>query len=122
MYKGAGPWPPARTYEELKSDVMTLYVILHTISGPLGDYHTQLWWVQETLNSNTVWQNKHVFTLLHCRQIMWAIIDDGRNFFSKRYHPKNFVGLSAPPMCFSLLWDLICDIQQGKLVLQGNPH
>ena len=51
------------------------------------------------------------FTPLFCRQVLWAIIDDGRAYFDNTLLPSNFVG---PPedidFPVSVLHDFATDI------------
>ena len=79
-----------------------------------------MWHVRETLQSNAVWQKKKVFTPLWCREITWAIINDGQNFFSRCLLPNDFKWRTPPKIPVSLLGDLIGDLHFGRLVVQGN--
>ncbi len=44
------------------------------------------------MTKQSVADKKQFFTPLFCRQIIWAIIDDGQAYFDNTLLPSNFIG------------------------------
>ncbi len=42
------------------------------------------------MNSAVVYEHRALFTVLYCHQIVWAILEEGRAYFSQRLSPDNF--------------------------------
>jgi hypothetical protein len=77
--------------------------------------------MQKKLASRPVCDNKIIYTLLRCQQITWAIINNGHNYFSTRFHPNNALnGKRRKPYPKLLAGDLILDIHLEKPIIRGN--
>ena len=85
------PRAPPGTYQDLKATVGTFCGLLHTIFGPGCDYYLKCFELYACLNSDTVEENAHHFDPLYCRQIIWAILDSGREYFNKPMLPDAFL-------------------------------
>ena len=91
------PRPPPGNYHELKATVGTFCGLLHTVFGPGCDYYVKCLEMYMCLDSDTVEENSMHFDPLYCRQIVWAILDDGREYFNNPMLPDAFlVPLGTP--------------------------
>ena len=84
------PRPPPATYQDLKATVGTFCALLHTLFGPGCDYYQKCFELYACLDSDRASENYAKFTPLMCRQIIWAILDDGREYFNHPMLPDNF--------------------------------
>ena len=85
------PRSPPGTYQDLKATVGTFCALLHTIFGPGCDYYQKCFELYTCLDSDTVEENFIHFDPLYCRQIIWAILDDGREYFNNPMMPDSFL-------------------------------
>ena len=85
------PRPPPGNYQDLKATVGTFCGLLHTIFGPGCDYYQKCFEIYTCLDSDTVEENFIHFDPLYCRQIIWAILDDGREYFNNPMLPDAFL-------------------------------
>ena len=65
--------------------------LLHTVFGPGCDYYQKCFELYQCLDSDTVEENFIHFDPLYCRQIIWAILDDGREYFNNPMLPDAFL-------------------------------
>jgi hypothetical protein len=49
-----------------------------------------VWNIYNIMKEEDVEEKHHDFMATLCRQIVWAILDDGRGFFNKRLYPDKF--------------------------------
>lgn len=84
------PRAPPATYQDLKATVGTFCALLHTLFGPGCDYYLKCFELYTCLDSDKVSENYSKFTPLLCRQIIWAILDDGREYFNNPLMPDDF--------------------------------
>ena len=96
------PRPPPGTYQDLKATVGTFCGLLHTLFGPGCDYYVKCFEVYACLNSDTVEENAHHFDPLYCRQIIWAILDSGREYFNKPMLPDAFLVPPGTPIAYPI--------------------
>jgi hypothetical protein len=75
------PRPPASTYLKLVRDVGTFCVLVRTLFGDRCNYFHNLFDLWQMLNSEQVYAKSDRFGAQMVRQIMWAIIEDSRQFF-----------------------------------------
>jgi hypothetical protein len=80
-------------YNELLRCLGTYCALLHTLFGRKCAFYKQCFQLWETLESDFVYERRHFFTPLYCRQLVWAIIEEGRAYFSKRLSPDHFIGI-----------------------------
>ena len=86
-----GPRSAPEDYNELIKCIGTYCALLHTLFGPLCEMYRQCFNVWKALDSEHVSDRRQFFTPLFCRQVVWAIIEDGRSYFATRLSPDNFV-------------------------------
>ena len=79
-------------YNELLRCLGTYCALLHTLFGPRCMFFRHAYMLWETMNSDYVLERRHHFTPLFCRQIVWAIVEEGRAYFSSRMSPDDFTG------------------------------
>ena len=96
------PRAPPGTYQDLKATVGTFCGLLHTIFGPGCDYYLKCFELYTCLNSDTVEENAHHFDPLYCRQIIWAILDSGREYFNKPMLPDAFLVPVGTPIAYPI--------------------
>ena len=78
-------------YDELLRCLGTFCGLLHTLFGPRCALYRQCYQIWTTMNSDYVLRRREMFGPLFCRQIVWAIIEESREFFSQRLSPDDFI-------------------------------
>lgn len=96
------PRSPPGTYQDLKATVGTFCGLLHTVFGPGCDYYIKCFELYMCLNSDNVEENAHHFDPLYCRQIIWAILDNGREYFNKPMLPDAFLVPLGTPITYPI--------------------
>lgn len=114
------PRPLATTYHELKLDLGTFCSLLATLFGKKCDFFDNCFTLFWMLDSDCVFVNSRHFTTLMCRQILWAIINDSRQYFFRTLAADHFLsGQVHWPT--SLLMQIIgADIQACREITMGN--
>jgi hypothetical protein len=84
------PRQPPSTFHELQLLLATYASLLHVLFGQRCDHSQKVWNIYGILKDLDVEEKRQDFTSTLCRQIVWAILDDGRVFFNKRLHPDRF--------------------------------
>ncbi len=77
------------------------------------------------MDSDNVSENGHLFKPLLCRQLLWAILDDGREYFLQTLLPNSFLVAPNGQVKYphSSLEELIQPIKNQSQVFKGNfPH
>ena len=85
------PRPAPDDYNELLRCIGTYCALLHTLCGPRCQFFRHCYAVWATLDSDHVADRRQFFSPTFCRQITWAIIEDGRSYFSQRMTPDDFL-------------------------------
>lgn len=85
-----GPRALARTYFELCDNIITFTGVIFVLYGARCDYYWNLLKLCQILLMERVMRLKNKFTASLCKEITWSIIDEGRDFFSVRFVPKDF--------------------------------
>ena len=118
------PRPPPDTYHDLKAVIGTFCALLWTFFGDRCEYFNKCFELYNCLDSDTVSEKWHFFTPLLCRQIVWAILDDGREYFSQTMLPNKFeVSPSAAAFIrypISSLEELIRPIRNQAPIIRAN--
>ena len=81
---------PAEDYHELHLNVGTLCALLHSLFGAKCDYYVKCFSLWKAMADYTIFANRRHFSPLLCRQITWAIIEDGRRYFSRVMTQRHF--------------------------------
>ena len=78
-------------YNELSRCLGTYCALLHALFGPRCEFYAHCFRLWRTLDSDHVSDRRQYFTPLLCRQLTWAIIEDGRSYFALRLSPDDFI-------------------------------
>ncbi|KAL3772726.1 hypothetical protein ACHAWU_004971 [Discostella pseudostelligera] len=81
-------------YNELLRCLGTYCALLHTLFGPRCAFYKHCFILWETMESEYVYERRRFFSPVLCRQIVWAIIEEGRAYFSQRMSPDDFIGVN----------------------------
>lgn len=84
---------PAEDNNELKLNLGTFCTLLWTLFGSKCDYYKKCFLIWTALDDDTVFANRRYFSPLLCCHMSWAIIKDGRKYFSKVMTKPYFVVL-----------------------------
>ena len=87
----AGNIKPAEDYHELHLNIGTFCALLCSLFGPKCDYYVKCVALWKAMADYTIFANRRLFApLLLCRQITWAIIEDGQRYFSRVMTQRHF--------------------------------
>jgi hypothetical protein len=86
----AGNIKPAEDYHELHLNLGTFCALLHSLFGHKCDYYVKCLLLWRAMADYTIFANRRLFSPLLCRQITWAIIEDGRRYFSRVMTRRHF--------------------------------
>lgn len=86
----AGNIKPAEDYHELHLNIGTFCALLWSLFGPKCDYYVKCFALWNAMADYTIFANRRLFAPLLCRQITWAIIEDGRRYFSRVMTQRHF--------------------------------
>ena len=78
-------------FNELHRCLRTYCALLHTLFGDGCILYKHCF--QISMNTDLVFEKRHHFTPSFCRQIVWAIIEDGQAFFAQRLTLDDFIGV-----------------------------
>ncbi len=86
------------------------------------EYFQKLYEIYLCLDSDRASEDWANFTPLLCRQITWAIIDDGREYFAQQMLPVKFMVPLGTRICYpqSSLEELIRPIRTQSPILRAN--
>ena len=117
------PRAPASNYFELKLNLTTFCALVHMLFGDNCGYYQALMRVRNCMDTGGVYNIRQAYTADVCHRIAWAIIDDGRSFFSKVLIQRDFendVGTHFPE---SLLDAILVDVRFANPVMRASyPH
>ena len=118
----AAPRTPPDTYNDLKASVATFCALVWALFGNNCEYYRKLYELYLCLDSDRANEDWANFTPLLCRQITWAIIDDGREYFSQHMLPGRFDVPVGAPIQYpqSSLEELIRPIRTQSPILRAN--
>lgn len=83
-------------YNELLRTLGTYCALLHALFGKKCLLYRQCYHLWTTMNSNLVYEKREKFDALRCRQIVWAIVEESRVYFSKRLSVDDFKNATYP--------------------------
>ena len=76
-----------------------------------------------TMNSDLVYEQRQTFfTVLFCRQIVWAVLAESRVFFSRRLSVDDFTGVHPDDVEYprSQLLSIIANVRDGTPIVRGS--
>jgi hypothetical protein len=80
-------------FNELHLCIGTYCALLHTLFGERCVFYKHCYKLWMTMQSEIVYDHRYLFTATFCRQILWAIIEYGRAYFSQRLSLDDFIGV-----------------------------
>lgn len=107
-----GPRAPARSYYELRENLITFTGIVYVLYGTKCDYYKCLLQLSKIILMERVVKHRNKFTAKLCKEITWRVIDEGRDFFSSRYGPEDF--RDGPPEFKECMLHMIYDKVRGQ--------
>ncbi len=88
------------TMNELHVCIGTYCALLHTLFGERCALFKRCYKLWTTMNSETVYDQRHLFSPIFCRQILWAIIEYARAYFAQRMSVDDFIGVHPDDICY----------------------
>lgn len=117
------PRAPASNYFELKLNITSYCALMHTLFGERCPYYQALMRIRNCMDSGGVYNIRQAYTADVCHRISWAIIDDGRSFFSKVLIQQDFDGIGDVSFPESLLDAILVDVRYANPVMRASyPH
>ena len=80
-------------YNELLRCLGTFCALLHTLFGSRCGFFVHCTRLLHSLDSEYVYDRRRFFTATFCRQLVWAMVEEGREYFSHRLSPSDFEGV-----------------------------
>ena len=108
---------PAEDYNELTLNLGTFCSLLWALFGPKCDYYLKSYVLYQVLNDTPVFVQRKNFTPLLCRQITWAIIEDGRRYFSRIMTKRHFEEAEEDEEPVTFPKSLLDDVAQSALYM-----
>lgn len=113
---------PPSTFHKLRVLTSMYASLLFVLFGTKCDQFEKVWNIHNIMKDEDVEEKRQDFTATLCRQIVWAILDDGRGFFNKRLHPEKFkVDPSLIPFPHSLLDAIYPNIRWQEPINRRMP-
>lgn len=81
---------PAEDYNELMLNLGTFCALLWSLFGDKCDYYCKCLSLYRAMEDTPVFVMRRNFSALLCRQMTWAIIEDGRRYFSRVLTKRHF--------------------------------
>ncbi len=110
---------PASNYFELKLNITTFCALLHTLFGDMCGYYIALMGIRNCLDSAGVYNICQAYSADICHRISWAIMDDGRAFFSTVMIQLDF-GHPNPTFPESLVESILPDVRYANQIMRAN--
>ena len=114
------PRAPASNYFELKLNVTTYCALVHTLFGNQCGYYQALMRIRNCMDTAGVYNIRQAYTSDVCHRISWAIIDDGRSFFSKVLIQQDFEDEGGVAFPESLLDAILVDVRYANPVARAS--
>ena len=113
------PRAPAGNYFELKLNVTTFCALLYVLFGGKCEYYRALLLIRNCMDTAGVYNIRQAYTPDICHRISWAIIDEGRSFFSTVMIQQDF---AKPTVVFpiSLLDSILPEVRYANQILRAN--
>ena len=110
-------------YNDLLRAVGTYCALLFVLFGEKCPFYKHCYALWNTLNSDLVYEQRQTFfSVLFCRQIVWAMIAEGRVFFSQRMSVDDFDGVHPDDIRYprSQLISIIDKVRDGTPIIHGS--
>jgi hypothetical protein len=113
----AAPRSPPMDYYDLCTMLGTFAALLFALFGAGCDFFASVFDLYNILISDRVVDIKGCFTSLYCKQITWAVIEEGRTFFGTKLHPSCF----TPGYKGTIVWPSSLLSKINECVIFGLP-
>ena len=113
------PRAPAGNYFELKLNITTFCALLHTLFGDTCDYYRTLMLIRNCMDSGAVYNIRQAYSADICHRISWAIIDDGRSYFSTVMIQQDFAAATVT-FPVSLLDSILPEVRYANQIMRAN--
>ncbi len=109
-------------FNELHRCLGTYCALLHTLFGDRCVFYKHCLRIWTSMNSDLVFEKRRHFTPSFCRQIVWAIIEDGRAYFAHRLTVDNFLGVHPDDITYprSDLIEIDHCIRRGSPIIRAS--
>ena len=87
-------------FNELHLCLGTYCALLHTLFGEKCAFFKHCYKLWMTMHSETVYDHRHLFKPMFCRQLVWAIIEYSRAYFAQRLSIDDFIGVHPDDVVF----------------------
>ena len=108
---------PAEDYNELLLNLGTFCALLWTLFGPKCDYYVKCFALYQVMNDTPIFVQRKNFSPLLCRQMTWAIIEDGRRYFSRIMTRRHFDDAEEDEEPITFPKSLLDDVAQAALYM-----
>jgi hypothetical protein len=110
-------------YNELLRCIGTYCALLFVLFGGKCSFYKHCYALWTTMNSDLVYEQRQTFfTVLFCRQIVWAVLAESRVFFSRRLSVDDFTGVHPDDVEYprSQLLSIIANVRDGTPIIRGS--
>lgn len=110
-------------YNELLRCIGTYCALLFVLFGGKCSFYKHCYALWTTMNSDLVYEQRQTFfTVLFCRQILWAVLAESRVFFSRRLSIDDFAGVHPDDVEYprSQLMSIIANVRDGTPIVRGS--
>ena len=108
---------PAEDYNEFLLNLGTFCALLWTLFGPKCDYYEKCYALYQVMNDTPVFVQRKNFSPLLCRQMTWAVIEDGRRYFSRIMTKRHFDEAEEDDEPIMFPKSLLDDVAQAALYM-----
>ena len=114
------PRAPASNYFELKLNITSYCALMHTLFGEQCGYYQALMRIRNCMDTGGVYNIRQAYTADVCHRISWAIIDDGRAFFSTVLIQQDFGREGGVRFPESLLDSILVDVRYANSIMRAS--
>lgn len=110
-------------YNELLRCVGTYCALLFTLFGEKCQFYKHCFALYTTMNSDLVYEQRHTFfTVLYCRQIVWAVLAESRVYFSRRLSIDDFAVNHPDDVVYprSQLMSIVPLVRDGTPIIRAS--
>lgn len=113
------PRAPAGNYFELKLNITTFCALLYVLFGAKCEYYKSLLLIRNCMDTPGVYNIRQAYTADICHRISWAIIDEGRSFFSTVMIQQDF---AKPTIVFpvTLLDSILPEVRYANQIMRAS--
>jgi hypothetical protein len=103
------PRLPASTFHDVQRNIGTFCAFVHILFGSKCEYYSRLMDLKQIFDDSSTQTIQDAFNVNVCHRIIWAIVCDGRFFFSKVKLSQDLISGFGWKDCPTSLLNLILD-------------